>query len=60
VLVEAVLLEPVDPPRESVGHPGDWVPARWDAVDDFRLVDRKIAEEWAADDAVAILQGVGA
>ncbi len=33
---------------------------RWDAVDVYRFVDGKIDEEWAADDMIAILQGVGA
>ena len=33
---------------------------KWDAVDVYRLAGGKIAEEWAADDMVAILQQVGA
>jgi hypothetical protein len=33
---------------------------RWDAVDVYRLRDRKISEEWAADDLTAILHSVGA
>jgi len=33
---------------------------RWDAVDIYRLADGMIIEEWAADDATAILYQVGA
>jgi len=33
---------------------------RWDAVDIYRLADGMIVEEWAADDATAILYHVGA
>jgi predicted ester cyclase len=33
---------------------------RWDAVDIYRLVGGMIVEEWAADDATAILYQVGA
>jgi predicted ester cyclase len=33
---------------------------RWDAVDVYRLKDGRIVEEWAADDALAILHQVGA
>jgi predicted ester cyclase len=33
---------------------------RWDAVDIYRLADGMIVEEWAADDATAILHQVGA
>lgn len=33
---------------------------RWDAVDVYRLADGVIAEEWAADDATAILHQLGA
>jgi len=33
---------------------------RWDAVDIYRLADGMIVEEWAADDATAILYQVGA
>lgn len=35
-------------------------PVKWDAVDVYRLADGKIAEEWAADDMLAILQQIGA
>jgi predicted ester cyclase len=34
--------------------------ARWDAVDIYRLAGGMIVEEWAADDATAILYQVGA
>jgi predicted ester cyclase len=33
---------------------------RWDAIDLYRISDGKIIEEWALDDATAILNGVGA
>lgn len=33
---------------------------RWDAIDLYRISDGKIVEEWAFDDATAILNGVGA
>src|SRR5580693_5240283 len=33
---------------------------RWDAVDIYRLAGGMIAEEWAADDATAILHQLGA
>jgi predicted ester cyclase len=33
---------------------------QWDAVDVYRVVDGKIAEEWAADDLLAFVYGVGA
>jgi len=33
---------------------------RWDAVDIYRLAGGTIAEEWAADDATAILHQLGA
>jgi predicted ester cyclase len=33
---------------------------RWDAVDIYRLADGMIIEEWAADDATAILYQAGA
>jgi predicted ester cyclase len=32
----------------------------WTAIDIYRIVDGKIVEEWAADDVLAILHGVGA
>jgi len=33
---------------------------RWDAADVYRLADGVIAEEWAADDATALLHQLGA
>lgn len=33
---------------------------KWDAVDVYRIADGKIAEEWAADDLLAFVYGVGA
>ena len=33
---------------------------RWDAVDIYRLAGGMITEEWAADDATAILHQLGA
>jgi predicted ester cyclase len=33
---------------------------RWDAIDLYRISDGRIVEEWALDDALAILNGVGA
>ena len=33
---------------------------KWDAIDNYRVVDGKIAEEWAADDLLAFISGVGA
>ncbi len=32
----------------------------WDAIDNYRVVDGKISEEWAADDLLAFVYGVGA
>ena len=33
---------------------------QWDAVDVYRIANGKIAEEWAADDLLAFVYGVGA
>ena len=33
---------------------------QWDAIDNYRVVDGKISEEWAADDLLAFVYGVGA
>ena len=48
-------------------HKGDLfgIPAsnkhvQWNAIDNFRVVDGKITEEWAAEDTLAIVYGVGA
>lgn len=45
---------------ELLGIAATGRPVKWDAVDVYRLADGKIAEEWAADDMLAILQQVGA
>ena len=45
---------------ELLGIAATGRPVKWDAVDVYRLADGKIAEEWAADDMVAILHQVGA
>jgi predicted ester cyclase len=38
----------------------DGTPARWDAVDIYRVTDGKISEEWAADDIATIMTQIGA
>jgi len=45
---------------ELLGIAATGRPVKWDAVDVYRLADGKIAEEWAADDILAILNQVGA
>ena len=45
---------------ELLGIAATGRPVKWDAVDLYRLADGKIAEEWAADDMLAILHQVGA
>ncbi len=45
---------------DLLGIPASGRHVRWDAVDVYRLVDGKIAEEWAADDLLAFVYGVGA
>jgi len=42
------------------GIPPTGRPLRWDAIDLYRISDGKIVEEWAFDDATAILNGMGA
>jgi predicted ester cyclase len=42
-----------------LGIPASGKPMRWDAIDLYRLVNGKIAEEWAAEDWVAILNDTG-
>jgi len=44
---------------ELLGIAATGRPVKWDAVDLYRLADGKIAEEWAADDMLAILHQVG-
>jgi steroid delta-isomerase-like uncharacterized protein len=43
-----------------LGVPADGKPVRWSAVDIYRVADRKISEEWAADDVASIMIQVGA
>jgi steroid delta-isomerase-like uncharacterized protein len=45
---------------ELLGIPASGKHVRWDAVDVYRMKDGKIAEEWAADDLLAFVYGVGA
>jgi predicted ester cyclase len=43
-----------------LGVPADGKPARWSAVDIYRVTDGKISEEWAADDIASLMVQVGA
>ena len=45
---------------DLLGIPASGKLVRWDAVDVYRVEDGKIAEEWAADDLLAFVSGVGA
>ena len=45
---------------DLLGIPASGKHVRWDAVDVYRVKDGKIAEEWAADDLLAFVYGVGA
>jgi steroid delta-isomerase-like uncharacterized protein len=45
---------------DLLGIPASGKRVRWDAVDVYRVTDGKIAEEWAADDLLAFVHGVGA
>ena len=45
---------------DLLGIPASGKRVRWDAVDVYRVKDGKIAEEWAADDLLAFVYGVGA
>jgi steroid delta-isomerase-like uncharacterized protein len=45
---------------DLLGIPASGRHVKWDAVDVYRLADGKIAEEWAADDLLAFVYGVGA
>src|SRR5882724_3820739 len=45
---------------ELLGIPASGKHVQWDAIDNYRVVDGKIAEEWAADDLLAFVYGVGA
>jgi steroid delta-isomerase-like uncharacterized protein len=45
---------------DLLGIPASGKHVRWDAVDVYRVAGGKIAEEWAADDLLAFVYGVGA
>jgi len=45
---------------DLLGIPASGKHVRWYAVDVYRVADGKIAEEWAADDLLAFVYGVGA
>ena len=45
---------------DLLGIPASGKQVKWDAIDNYRVVDGKIAEEWAADDLLAFISGVGA
>lgn len=45
---------------EFLGVPATGRRLRWDAIDVCRFVDGKIVEEWAVDDFVGVLRGMGA
>jgi steroid delta-isomerase-like uncharacterized protein len=45
---------------DLLGIPASGKYVKWDAVDVYRVADGKIAEEWAADDLLAFVYGVGA
>jgi predicted ester cyclase len=42
-----------------LGIPATGKRVRWDAVDVYRVSNGKIVEEWAADDMLAVLIGLG-
>ena len=45
---------------DLLGIPASGQHVQWDAIDNYRVVDGKISEEWAADDLLAFVYGVGA
>jgi predicted ester cyclase len=45
---------------DLLGIPASGKHVHWDAIDNYRVVDGKISEEWAADDLLAFVYGVGA
>jgi len=45
---------------DLLGIPASGKHVQWDAIDNYRVVDGKIAEEWAADDLLAFVYRVGA
>ena len=44
---------------DLLGIPATGRRVRWDAVDVYRVVNGNISEEWAADDMLAVLIGLG-
>src|SRR5260370_6703642 len=44
---------------DLLGIPASSKHVRWDAVDVYRVADGKIAEQWAADDLLAVVYGDG-
>lgn len=45
---------------DLLGIPASGKHVQWDAIDNYRVVDGKISEEWAADDLLAFVYGAGA
>lgn len=45
---------------DLLGIPASGKHVQWDAIDNYRVLDGKIAEEWAADDLLAFVYSVGA
>ncbi len=45
---------------DLLGIPASGKHVQWDAIDNYRVLNGKIAEEWAADDLLAFVYGVGA
>jgi steroid delta-isomerase-like uncharacterized protein len=45
---------------DLLGIPASGKHVKWDAIDNYRVVNGTIAEEWAADDLLAFVYGVGA
>ena len=45
---------------DLLGIPASGKHVTWDAIDNYRVVDGKITEEWAADDLLAFVYGAGA
>jgi len=44
---------------DLLGIPATGRPVRWDAIDVYRVSNGKIVEEWAGDDMLAVLIGLG-
>ena len=45
---------------DLLGIPASGKHVQWDAIDNYRVEDGKISEEWAADGLLAFVYGVGA